>query len=102
MRLLRDRLFKFEPEVDWFEQEYKENIENKRMEDTKKGRPPKNDFEYFANGKNLFSVLSNKYESYGNNRKDFRERICNIIVEYLDASSFEEELSESLKIIFNQ
>ena len=31
MRLLRDRLFKFETEVNWFEQEYLENIENGRV-----------------------------------------------------------------------
>ena len=54
MRLLRDRLFKFETEVNWFEQEYLENIENKRKEDVAKGRAAKKDPEYFTNGKICF------------------------------------------------
>ena len=101
MRLLRDRLFKFETDVNWFEQEYIENIENKRKEDIGKGCPPKKDAEYFINGKNLFSILSAKYESYGHSRKEFREKICNIVIEYLDASAFEEKLDTSLEKIFN-
>lgn len=101
MRLLRDRLFKFETDVNWFEQEYLENIESKRREDMAKGRPAKKDVEYFINGKNLFSILSSKFESYGHNRKEFREKICNIVIEYLDASVFEEKLATSLKKIFS-
>ena len=50
MRLLRDRLFKFETDVNWFEQEYIENIENKRKEDIGKGCPPKKDAEYNTHG----------------------------------------------------
>lgn len=100
MRLLRDRLFKFETDVNWFEQEYSENIENKRKEDIAKGRPAKKDTEYFVNGKNLFSILSTKYESQGHSRKEFREKICNIVIEYLDASAFEAKLATSLEMIF--
>lgn len=100
MRLLRDRLFKFETDVNWFEREYLENIENKRKEDVAKGNPSKKDHEYFTNGKNLFSILSVKYESYGHSRKEFREKISNIIIEYLDVSEFESKLSTALKNIF--
>lgn len=100
MRLLRDRLFKFEAEVNWFEQEYLENIENKRNEDIAKGHSAKKNKEYFVNGKNLFSILSTKYESAGHSRKEFREKICSIVIEYLDASSFEEKLSASLMNVF--
>lgn len=100
MRLLRDRLFKFETDINWFEQEYLANIENKRKEDVVKGKPAKEDMAYFANGKTLFSILSAKYESYGHSRKEFREKICNIIIEYLDATSFEEKLKDSLNAIF--
>ena len=73
----------------------------KRKEDIGKGCPPKKDAEYFINGKNLFSILSAKYESYGHSRKEFREKICNIVIEYLDASAFEEKLDTSLEKIFN-
>lgn len=40
MRLIRDRLYKFETEVDWFNKEYIENIENKRKDDIAKGKSP--------------------------------------------------------------
>ena len=102
MRLLRDRLFKFETEVNWFEQEYLENIDNKRKEDIAKGRLAKKDTEYFVNGKNLFSILSTKYESQGHSRKEFREKICNIVIEHLDASVFEAKLATSLEMIFKK
>lgn len=102
MRLLRDRLFKFETEVNWFEQEYLENIENKRKEDVAKGRAAKKDPEYFTNGKNLFSILSEKYENQGHSRKEFREKICSIAVEYLDSSAFEEKLTSSLSTLFKR
>lgn len=102
MRLLRDRLFKFETEVNWFEQEYLENIENKRKEDVAKGRAAKKDSEYFTNGKNLFSILSEKYENQGHSRKEFREKICSIAVEYLDSSAFEEKLTSSLSTLFKR
>ena len=88
MRLLRDRLFKFETEVNWFEKEYLENIENKRKEDVAKGRAAKKDTEYFTNGKNLFSILSEKYENQGHSRKEFREKICSIAVEYRPGVKF--------------
>lgn len=100
MRLLRDRLFKFETDINWFDKEYIENIENKRKEEIAKGKSSKKDEEYFTNGKNLFSVLSTKYESYGHSRKEFREKICNIVIEYLDVSEFEEKLSTALNEIF--
>lgn len=100
MRVLRDRLFKFETDVNWFEKAYIENIENKRKEDISKGKPSKKDEEYFTNGKNLFSVLSAKYESYGHSRKEFREKICNIVIENLDVSEFESKLSTALNDIF--
>ena len=102
MRLLRDRLFKFETNVNWFMQEYLENIENKRNEDIAKGRPAKTDTEYFVNGKNLFSILSAKYESYGHSKKEFREKICNIVIETLNASAFETQLASSLEKIFKR
>lgn len=101
MRLLRERLFKFETDVNWFVKEYIENIENKRKEEIAKGNPSKKDEEYFTNGKNLFSILSAKYESYGHSRKEFRKKICNIVIEHLDVSEFEERLSTALKRIFN-
>ena len=102
MRLLRDRLFKFETKVNWFEQEYLENMENKRKEDVAKGRAAKKDPEYFTNGKNLFSILSEKYENQGHSRKEFREKICSIAVEYLDSSAFEEKLTSSLSTLFKR
>ena len=86
--------------MNWFEQEYLENIENKRNEDIAKGHSAKKNEEYFVNGKNLFSILSTKYESAGHSRKEFREKICSIVIEYLDASSFEEKLSASLMNVF--
>lgn len=102
MRLLRDRLFKFETNVNWFMQEYLENIKNKRNEDIAKGRPAKTDTEYFVNGKNLFSILSAKYESYGHSKKEFREKICNIVIETLNASAFETQLASFLEKIFKR
>lgn len=101
MRLLRDRLFKFETDVNWFEQEYLENIEKKRQEETAKGKAAKDDKEYFTNGKNLFSILSSKYESYGYTRKEFREQICAIIFQQLNAATFEDKLKEALSVIFS-
>ena len=100
MRLIRDRLYKFETEVDWFNKEYIENIENKRKDDIAKGKSSLKNEKYFANGKNLFSILSTKYESYGYGKKEFREKICNIVIEYLDASNFENKLGKALKDIF--
>lgn len=100
MRLIRDRLYKFETEVDWFNKEYIENIENKRKDDIAKGKSPLKNEKYFANGKNLFSILATKYESYGYGKKEFREKICNIVIEYLDASNFENKLGKALKDIF--
>lgn len=38
MRLIRDRLFKFETEINWFFKPYKDNIENKKQDDIKKAK----------------------------------------------------------------
>lgn len=100
MRILRDRLFKFETELDWFNEEYRGNINNARNNDIAKGKKGKEDKDYFINGKNLFSVLSAKYEKNGHSKKEFREKVCDIVIEHLDASEFEEKLSYSLKKIF--
>lgn len=100
MRIIRDRLFKFESDPKWYESEYLKNIENKRQEEVAKGKPAKSDSEYFPNGKNLFGILSERYVSLGKTRKEFRELICNIIIEYLDASQFEKELGKSLSYVF--
>ncbi len=99
MRLLRDRLFKFETDVNWYEVEYRENIENKRKEEIAKGKPIKSDSDYFTNGKNLFSILSTKYENYGHSRKEFREAICNVITGFFDATQFEAQLGQALEQI---
>lgn len=100
MRLLRDRLFKFETEPNWFIKPYKENIERKKQDDIKKGKAPQDDSKYFANGKNLFSILSEKYESQGHSRTEFREKISQIVIDYLDPKTFEEKLGEALSTIF--
>ena len=71
-------------------------------EDVAKGRDAKKDHEYFTNGKNLFSILSEKYENQGHSRKEFREKICSIAVEYLDSSAFEEKLTSSLSTLFKR
>ena len=100
MRLLRDRLYKFESDINWFEKEYQQNIDNKRNDDLAKGKQAKPDIEYFENGKNLFAILSNKYEAHGHARKDFREKISNLVTEYIDATKFEVDLESALKKIF--
>jgi hypothetical protein len=100
MRLLRDRLFEFETEVNWFEKEYIENIENKRIADRTKGIADKADSEYFKNGKNLFSILSANFEKQGHGKPEFRKSLCALIIEYLDATDFERELGKSLSSLF--
>lgn len=100
MRLLRDRLFKFETDTNWFMKPYKENIESKKQDDIKKGKAPQDDSKYFANGKNLFSILSEKYESQGHSRTEFREKISQIVIDYLDPKTFEEQLGKALSAIF--
>ncbi len=100
MRLIRDRLFKFESEVNWFEQEYLSNITNKRNAEVAKGKPALSDTKYFTNGKNLFSILQSKYESYGNTRTEFRKRICQLVLEHIDNSKFEADLEKALNSIF--
>lgn len=102
LRLLRDRLFKFESDLKWFEAEYLKNIDSKRKEDIANGKKAKSNSEYFINGKNLFAILSEKYISYGKTRKEFRELICGIVIDYLDASQFEHELGASLSNIFKK
>lgn len=79
--------------------EYRENIENKRKEEIAKGKPIKSDSDYFTNGKNLFSILSTKYENYGHSRKEFREAICNVITGFFDATQFEAQLGQALEQI---
>ena len=100
MRLLRDRLYKFEADINWFEKEYLQNIDNKRNEEVAKGKQAKPDTEYFENGKNLFAILSSKYETYGHTRKDFREKISSLVTDYIDATKFETDLEIALKKIF--
>ena len=100
MRIIRDRLFRFESDLKWFEAEYLRNIDNKRREEVAQGKPAKPNQEYFPNGKNLFGIISEKYVSLGKKRKEFREAICNIVIEYLDASQFEAELEKSLSYVF--
>lgn len=79
---------------------YKENIESKKQDDIKKGKAPQDDSKYFANGKNLFSILSEKYESQGHSRTEFREKISQIVIDYLDPKTFEEQLGKALSAIF--
>lgn len=100
MRLLRDCLFEFETEVNWFENEYIENIENKRIADRAKGIPDKPNSEYFKNGKNLFSILSSNFEKQGHTKQEFRKGLCALVIEYLDATDFENELGNSLSALF--
>lgn len=100
MRLIRDRLFKFESEVNWFEQEYLGNIENKRNDDVAKGKPALPDSKYFANGKNLFAILQSKYEGYGYTRTEFRKKICHLVLEYINSAKFETDLEKALSSIF--
>ena len=100
MRIIRDRLFKFESNPKWFEAEYLKNIENKRQEDISKGKATKSNSKYYINGKNLFGILSERYVASGKTRKEFRELICNLIIEHLDASQSEKELGKSLSYVF--
>ncbi len=78
MRLIRDRLFKFKTEINWFESEYLENIVNRRNLDVAQNKQPKTDIEYFANGKNLFSILSKEYINNGGTRSEFRKNMCEL------------------------
>lgn len=100
MRLIRDRLFKFETEINWFFKPYKDNIENKKQDDIKKGKTIQDDSKYFENGKNLFAILSEKYDNQGGSLTDFREKISQIVIDYLDPKQFEDELSDALSKLF--
>jgi len=99
MRKIRDNFFRFETEVNWFEGEYLRNIEEKKASDHRKGVAPKEDTAYFTNGKNLFSILSAKYEENGHSKQKFRQVICSFVVDEIDATGFEEKLHEALSPI---
>lgn len=100
MRLIRDRLFKFKTEINWFESEYLENIVNRRNLDVAQNKQPKTDIEYFANGKNLFSILSKEYINNGGTRIEFRKNMCELVISCNNYSNFEEKLGTSLNQIF--
>lgn len=102
MRALRDKLFKFESEPNWYEEEYRENIENKRQQDIKKGGTAKDDEQYFVNGKNLFSILWAKYREYQDDERLFRDELIRIVLSHMDFEEFSEQLSRSLGIILKQ
>ena len=101
MRIIRDRLFKFQTESNWFETQYRDNIKNKQNDDIQKNRPPKQDIEYFTNGKNLFSILSDEYVRNGGDKTEFRKSICKLVIDYNDYSSFEQQLGLSLQELFH-
>ena len=97
MRILRDKLFEFESEPNWYEEEYRANIENKRRQDIGKGGPSKDDSQYFTNGKNLFSILSDRYMKSHDNIQRFREELIHIVVEHMNAKTFIAQLGKALK-----
>lgn len=99
-RIIRDKLFEYESEINWFENEYIENIRNKQNDDRKKSKPILPDEKYFVNGKNLFSILKNAFIENGGNERIFRETICNIVLEYGRFSPFESQLDTNLRTLF--
>lgn len=102
MRQIRDRLFGFETELDWFKTEYLQNIASKKSDDQKKNKPIKDDKEYFVNGKNLFSILSEKFVSNNptKSKNDFRKEISELVIEYNNYSSFETALEKTFQCLF--
>ena len=102
MRILRDKLFKFESEPNWYEEEYRENIENKRQQDIRKGGTAKADEQYFVNGKNLFSILWARYREYQDDERLFRDELIHVILRHMNFEKFSEQLSRSLGIILKQ
>ena len=102
MQTLRDKLFEFESESNWYEEEYRENIENKRQQDITKGESAKDDEQYFVNGKNLFSILWAKYRKYQDDERLFRDELIRIVLNHMDFEEFSEQLSRSLGIILKQ
>lgn len=102
MRQIRDYLFEFETDVDWFKTEYLQNIALKKSDDEKKHKPVKDDKEYFINGKNLFSILSEKFVSYNKTKSkdDFRKEISKLVIEYNDYTNFETKLEKTFQFLF--
>lgn len=101
MRKIRDRLFKFQTEPNWFEAQYRENINTKKKHDAEQNKPIKNDTEYFTNGKNLFSILSDEYVNNGGKKIEFRKAICQLVIDYNDYTSFEQRLGTALQQLFH-
>lgn len=100
MRIIRDKLFVFKTELNWFEQQYKDNINTKRNLDITQGKQPKTDSEYFTNGKNLFSILADEYATTVGTKEEFRKKICQLVIEYNDYSIFEQELGKAFNKLF--
>ena len=105
MRIIKDKLFVFKTELNWFEQQYKDNINTKRNQDITRGKQPKTDSEYFTNGKNLFSILADEYATTVGTKEEFRKKICQLVIVYNNYSVFEQELGKAFnnyldKIIF--
>lgn len=101
MRKIRDRLFKFQTEPNWFEPQYKENINTKKKHDAEQNKPLKNDTEYYTNGKNLFSILSDEFVNSGGTKVEFRKAICQLVIEYNDYATFEQKLGSALQQLFH-
>lgn len=100
MRIIRDKLFVFKTELNWFEQQYKDNIIAKRNQDIAQNKKSKTDTEYFSNGKNLFSILADEYASTVGTKEEFRQKICQLVIEYNDYNNFEQELEKAFNRLF--
>lgn len=101
MRKIRDRLFRFKSDINWFKPQYKENIANAKKNDRENGKPEKPDGAYFTNGKNLFSILLNEYVLNGGTKTEFRKEICKLVIEHNDYTDFENQLRDSLDKVFD-
>ena len=100
MRIIRDKLFVFKTELNWFEQQYRDNIKTKRNQDIEQNKQPKTDSEYFTNGKNLFSILADEYTTTVGTKEEFRKQICQLVIRYNNYSSFEQELGNAFNRLF--
>ncbi|MBQ5995898.1 MAG: AAA family ATPase [Clostridia bacterium] len=97
MRDFRDRFFKFEDEIDWYKHEYLSNINSKKEQDISMGKSTLDEKAYFANGKNLFGILTEKAISeYKYTKTSFRYGVCEYLIENEDFSIFEKSLKEVL------
>ena len=95
IRKLRDTFYRFETDIEWYEIEYKENIQNKQSEDRKKGKSVLEEKQYFSNGKNLFSILESKaIQTYSWSKSEFRKELCSFVIENCSFVQFEEELQK--------